>query len=133
MVCRSLIVVALAVLASAASVTAADPPITAAEAKDYVGKRVTVCGDVVAIGHAQAKGQGGKQTFLHFDQAPPDCPFMAVIIGNDLAGGGFFFGIDKKVQGKRTCVTGYVKRQGTMPMMILDAPNQLKISDAAGQ
>jgi hypothetical protein len=84
---------------------------------------------VAGIGHAVTSGRGGKQTFLHFDRVPPQCPFMAVIVGNDLFGGGAFYGIEKKVEQKRICVTGYVKRQGEIPMMLLDAPNQLKIMD----
>jgi len=128
----SLIVVSAA-LASIVSLRAADSAITAAEAKDHIGKRVTVCGDVVAIGRASAKRQGGHQTFLHFDQAPPNCPFTAVVIGNDTAGGGLFYDIDKKAAGKHACVTGYIKRHDEMPIMLLDAPNQLKLSEVAGK
>jgi hypothetical protein len=126
---RSLIVVALVALASAVPLRAADPPITADEAKDHIGKRVTVCGNVAGVGHAIASGRGGKQTFLHLERMPPQCPFMAVIVGNDLFGGGMFYDIEKKVEHKRICVTGYVKRLGEVPMMLLDAPNQLKVED----
>lgn len=116
-----------------AALFAADPPITSDQAKDHVGKRVTVCGDVVSTGKALAKGQGGKQKFLHFDQAPPHSPFTAVIIGGDLAGGGVFFGIEKKVEHKHVCVTGYVQDHDGTLIMRIDAPNQLKVMGDAKQ
>lgn len=116
-----------------AALSAAEPSITSDHAREYIGKRVTVCGKVVAIGHVLAKRQGGKQTFLHFDQAPPQSPFMAVIIGGDQFSGGMFWGIEKKVDQKNVCVTGYVKSHDADTMMLLNAPNQLKVIDDAKQ
>jgi hypothetical protein len=117
----------------AVSLSAADPPITSEHAKDYIGKRVTVCGKVVSIGHVLVKRQGGKQTFLHFDQPPPQSPFMVVIIGGDQFSGGLFYGIEKKVDQKNVCATGYVKKHDEAAMMVVDAPNQLKVMDDAKQ
>ena len=114
----------------AASVWAADSPITSAEAKDHVGKRVTVCGNIVSIGQVLARRQGGKQTFLHFDQAPPNAAFTAVIVGGDLFGSPFW-GIEKKVEHKNVCVTGYVKNHDGTILMVLDGPNQLKVNGPA--
>lgn len=128
--CR-LVVVVLALSWSVAARTA-DPPISAAEAKDHIGKRLTVCGVVTASSHAIAPGRGGKQTFLYFDQAPALSKFVAVVVGNDLAGGGVFFGIEKRVEQKHVCITGYIKPRGADgAMMLLDAPNQLKIVEDA--
>lgn len=121
-----LLIAALVVVLSIQVVGAADPPITAAEAKDHVGKRVTVCGNVAAIGRVLAKREGGAQVFLHFDAPPPDTPMSAVIIGSDTFGSPFW-GIDKKVQQKHVCTTGYVKNHDGKLLMVLDAPNQLKI------
>ena len=81
----SVAVLAGVTLVAALSAEAAEPPtITAAQASEYVGKRVKVCGEIAAVGRAFAKREGGKQVFLHFDKAPPDSPFVAVVIGYDL-------------------------------------------------
>ena len=73
-----------------------------------------------------AKRQGGAQIFLHYDAPPPNSPMSAVIIGSDLFGSPFW-GIDKKVQNKHICTTGYVKNHDGSLLMVLDAPNQLKV------
>ena len=124
--------VAVAMVATG-SLSAADPSITSNQAKEHIGKRVTVCGKVVSIGHVLIKRQGGQQTFLHFDQPPPQSPFMVVIIGGDQFSGGLFYGIEKKVDQKNVCATGYVKKHDEAAMMVVDAPNQLKVMDDAKQ
>ena len=123
---RTLAVLAGVTLVAALAAEAAEPPtITAAQASDYIGKRVKLCGEIVAVGAAFIKRQGGKQVFLHFDKAPPDSPFVAVVIGYDLEK---FWHLDTAVH-RRACVTGYVKRREAMIYSIVDAMNQMTFTD----
>lgn len=110
------------------SLHAADPPITASQARERIGKRATVCGDVVAAIRVQAPRAGGEQLFLHFDEAPPNSPFIVGIIGTELLEKAFR-GIDKAVQHKTVCATGNIKMKDTTPLMVVTGPNQLKITD----
>lgn len=109
------------VLAVVALQAASVPTITADEARDYVGKRVTVCGEIVAIGRAFSKRNGGKQIFLHFDKKPPESPFTAVVIGLQFE---TFWNLDKAVH-KRACATGYVRNHDGLVHVVIDAYNQL--------
>ena len=124
---RTLAVLAGVTLVAALAAEAADPPtITAAQATDYIGKRVKVCGEIAAVGQAFAKREGGKQVFLHFDKAPPSSPFVAVVIGYDLEK---FWRLDSTAVHRRACVTGYVKRNEAMIYSLVDAMNQLTFTD----
>ena len=123
---RILAVLAGVALVAALTAEAAEPPtITAAQASDYIGKRVKLCGEIVAVGAAFIKRQGGKQVFLHFDKAPPDSPFVAVVIGYDLEK---YWRLDTAVH-RRACVTGYVKRRDAMIYGVVDAMNQMTFTD----
>jgi hypothetical protein len=113
-----------ALLASTAR--AAEPQITATQARDYVGKRVTVCGEVVATITMETPRAGGEQLFFHFEQGPPNSPFIAAVIGTELINGAFR-GIDKTVNHRTVCVTGSIKQKGTTPLMVLSGPNQVKV------
>ena len=123
---RAFIVLAGISLGAALTAEAAEPPtITAAQASEYVGKRVKVCGEIAAVGRAFAKREGGKQVFLHFDKAPPDSPFVAVVIGYDLEK---FWRLDTAVH-RKACVTGYVKRREAMIYGVVDAMNQMTFTE----
>jgi hypothetical protein len=111
---------------------AGDAPIPAAQARDRVGKRATVCGEVVAVIRMATPRAGGEQLFMHFDDPPPKSPFIAAVIGTDLLNTAFR-GIDKTVEHKTVCVTGNVKLKDDTPFMTLTAPNQLKVTNAAKQ
>jgi hypothetical protein len=124
---RMVAVLAGVTLAAALTAEAAEPPtITAAQAGEYVGKRVKVCGEIAAVGQAFAKREGGKQIFLHFDKAPPGSPFVAVVIGYDLEK---FWRLDSTAVHRRACVTGYVKRNEAMIYGLVDAMNQMTFTD----
>ena len=125
---RAVAVLAGVTLAAALSAEAAEPPtITAAQAGEYVGKRVKVCGEIAAVGRAFAKREGGKQVFLHFDKAPPDSPFVAVVIGYDLEK---YWRLDTAVH-RKACVTGYVKRREAMIYGVVDAMNQMTFGNVS--
>jgi hypothetical protein len=116
------------VFVAALTVEGAEPPmITAAQAGEHVGKRVKVCGEIVAVGRAFAKREGGKQVFLHFDKEPPDSPFVAVVIGRDLE---TYWNLDKAVH-RKACTVGYVKRRENLVYTVVDAMNQMTFTDDA--
>ena len=122
-------VVALSVLVLVSvGLYAADPPITASQARERIGKRATVCGEVVSAIRVAAPRAGGEQLFLHFDEPPPNSPFIVGIIGTELLEKAFR-GIDKAVDHKTVCATGNIKMKGTTPLMVVTGPNQLKITD----
>jgi hypothetical protein len=125
----AVVVVSLASLAGGV-LSAADPPITSAEARERVGKRATVCGEVVSVIQMAAPRAGGEQLFLHFDEPPPNSPFIVGIIGTELINRAFR-GIAKTVEHKTVCATGHIKMKGTTPLMVVTGPNQLKITDAS--
>jgi len=113
-------------LMAALTVEAAEPPtITATQASEYVGKRVKMCGEIAAVGRVFAKREGGKQVFLHFNKAPPDSPFVAVVIGYDLEK---YWRLDTAVH-RKACVTGYVKRRDAMIYGVVDAMNQMTFTE----
>ena len=126
---RPSVIAASCVILVVVSVHAADPPITASQAGEHIGRRATVCGDVVAAVRMPAPRAGGEQLFLHFDQPPPNSPFIVGIVGTDLLNIAFK-GIAKKVEHRTVCVTGNIKTKGTTPFMLVTGPNQLKVMAA---
>jgi hypothetical protein len=117
-----LIMVAVPVLRASAP-----PTITADQAREHAGKRVTVCGEIVAVGRALSKRQGGKQVFLHFDKAPPGSPFVAIVIGLDLEN---YWHLDKAVH-RKACATGYIKIRDDLVYTVIDAINQMTFTGDA--
>ena len=114
------------ILVAGLTAAAAEPPVVAAaEAAGHVGKRVKVCGEIVAVGRAAAKREGGRQIFLHFDKEPPDSPFSAVVIGTDLQ---TYLNLDKALH-RKACATGYVKRRDGLTYTIVEAMNQFTFTD----
>ncbi len=125
----SIVATCVAILVSGSSY-AADPPIAANQARDRIGKRATVCGEVVSVVRVQTPRAGGEQLFMHFDEPPPNSPFIVGIIGTELLNVAFR-GVDKAVDHKTVCATGNIKLRGTTPLMVITGPNQLKITDPA--
>jgi hypothetical protein len=119
---------ALSIIVAVAVVHAAGPPtITADQARANVGKRVTVCGEIVSVGRALSKRQGGKQVFLHFDKEPPGSPFVAIVIGYDLE---TYWHLDRAVH-RKACATGYIKIREDLVYTVIDALNQMTFTEDA--
>jgi hypothetical protein len=96
--------------------------ITAAEAKDHIGERATVCGDVVSARYAdRSKGQ---PTFLNLDEPYPRQIFTIVIWGSDRPK---FGEPDKNYRDKRVCVTGTIASYRGTPEMTASDPTQIEI------
>ena len=102
---------------------AADAPIKAAEAKDHVGKRATVCGTVVEV--QKAIYRAGRSWVLNLDAPAPRPPLSLYVPGNAIDN--YFWNADKKFQNQHVCATGFIRdREGLIYMQILQ-PSDLKI------
>ena len=90
---------------------------TAEEARENVGKRGVVCGEV-----AQVYAEGPPETtpvMLHLDRPYPDIVFSLMVMAEDR---GKLPGLDETMTGKRICATGLIAEyQGTIHMRIKNA------------
>src|SRR5208283_1415784 len=96
--------------------------ISAAEAKDHVGERATVCGKVASTRYAsKSKGQ---PTFLNLDQPYPQKIFTVLIWGSDRSK---FGEPESKYQDQNICVTGKITSFRGGPEIVASNPDQLEI------
>ena len=118
---RFLLLLAFSFVA-AFSVHAQTRKITAAEAKDHVGERATVCGQVVSTRYAdRSKGQ---PTFLNLDKPYPNEIFTILIWGEDRPK---FGEPETKYRGARVCATGLIKSYRGTPEIEATEPNQIEL------
>lgn len=117
---RTLLAFTLTVSAACAAPSASADKITAAQAKDYVGKHATVCG-VVASANFAARSKR-QPTFLNLDKPYPDHIFTAVIWIEDRPK----FGTpETTLKGKKVCVSGLVESYQGRPEIVLRDAKQL--------
>ena len=102
-------------------VQAADKSLTAAEAKDHVGERATVCGVAASI-HYAAQSRG-RPTFINLDKTYPNQVFTILIWGEDLAK----FDKPASWEGKRVCATGTITLYRGSPEIVARSGNQIAI------
>jgi hypothetical protein len=107
-------------LCACATSSASSDKITAAQAKDYVGKQATVCG-IVASANFAARSKR-QPTFLNLDKPYPDHIFTAVIWIEDRAK----FGTPETLKGKRVCVSGLIESYQGKPQIVLREAAQLR-------
>jgi len=112
----------LALVLLATSLAHAQKTLTAAEAKDHVGERATVCGQVVSTRWTESSR--GSPTFLNLDQPYPNQIFTLVIWGNDRSK---FDNPETTYRGKRTCVTGKINTFKGVPEVAASEPAQIKV------
>lgn len=96
--------------------------ISAAEAKDHIGERQTVCGQVVST-HYAARSRG-KPTFINLDKPYPNQIFTVVIWGSDRAKFGDPEGMYRN---KHICVTGMITDYKGVPETVAYEPSQIKV------
>jgi regulator of RNase E activity RraA len=96
--------------------------LTAAEAKDHVGEKATVCGKVVSARFA--KDSKGQPTFLNLDEPYPNHIFTIVVWGSDR---GKFGDILTKYSVKSVCVTGKISSYQGKPEIAVSDPSQIEI------
>ncbi|HWY36391.1 MAG TPA: hypothetical protein VNX68_17230 [Nitrosopumilaceae archaeon] len=95
--------------------------IAASQAKEYVGKNVTVCDQVVMVKHATDVNR--QPTFLDYGANYPDEIFTVIIWGDDLSK--FSYPL-KSLEGKKICVTGTIILYKGRAEIIVHDPDQIK-------
>jgi hypothetical protein len=104
------------------SIHAQKEKLTAAEAKNHVGEKATVCGTVAST-HCAEKSKG-QPTFLNLDEPYPKQIFTIVIWGKDRPK---FGEPEKKYRDKRVCVTGAITAHRGTPEIVASDPAQIDI------
>lgn len=102
-------------------VQAADKSLTAAEAKDHVGERATVCGMAASI-HYAAQSRG-RPTFINLDKPYPNQVFTIVIWGEDLVK----FDRPTSWESKKVCATGTITLFRGSSEIVAKASSQIAI------
>jgi len=102
---------------------ASDAPgrsITTADAKNHIGKRMTVYG-VVASANYDAQSRRDP-TFLNLDESYPRQIFTALIRGEDREK----FGTPEiSLKEKRVCISGLIEKYQGVPQIVLRKTSQL--------
>jgi hypothetical protein len=96
--------------------------IAAAEAKNHIGERATVCGTVVSVHYAS--GSRGQPTFLNLDEPYPRQIFTILIWGRDR---GKFGDVESKYRDADVCVTGKITEYRGSPETVANEPGQIEI------
>ena len=122
MKCLQSIVVITFCLLTIPSLQAQTKKLTAAEAKDHVGDRATVCGKVASTHYA--KSSKGEPTFLNLDEPYPKEIFTILIWGSDREK----FGVPEgEYRGLRVCATGKITSFRGVPEIIATERGQIEI------
>jgi hypothetical protein len=107
--------------ATAATAQKTVPEITVAEAKDHVGEKVTICGEIKeTFLNAKAKGE---PTSLNFGAPYPNHTFSCIIWKDDLVN--FKYKPATYLKDKQVCVTGVIKMYKGKPEMELHSQEQV--------
>jgi hypothetical protein len=109
-------------LLAISSVHAQTKKITAVEAKDHVGDRMTVCGKVASTHYA--KSSKGEPTFLNLDEPYPREIFTILIWGSDR---GKFGTPESEYKGLQVCVTGKITTYRGVPEIAANERGQIEI------
>ena len=100
----------------------AQTSILAAEAKNHVGERGTVCGQVASTHYATQSR--GNPTFLNLDKPYPKQVFTVLIWGSDRPK---FGEPEETYRNKHICVTGKITDYKGAPEIIAYEPSQIKV------
>lgn len=126
MICRKWRIVTILVVAVLwASLGLAQNSISAAEAKNHVGEKTTVCGEVAST-HYAARSRGNP-TFINLDKPYPNQIFTVLIWGSDRPK---FGDPEEAYRSKHICVTGKITDYKGVPEIIAYEPSQINIQDA---
>lgn len=90
------------------------------EASQHVGQTATVCGSVTTASYRS--NLPFQPTFLNFGEPYPHQLATIVILGNDRAK---FGAPEADFNGKRICVTGFIRLFGGKPQIVVTEPNQI--------
>jgi len=96
--------------------------ITAADAKNHVGEKATVCGNVVSTHYATRSKE--SPTFLNLEEPYPRQIFTILIWGSDRPK---FGDPEAKYGSKKVCVTGVIKDYRGVPEVVVEEPSQILV------
>jgi DNA/RNA endonuclease YhcR with UshA esterase domain len=100
----------------------AQDKLSAAQAKQHVGEKATVCGTVVSSRYASATK--GQPTFLNLDEPYPKQVFTVLIWGENRSK----FGTpESDYKGKKVCVTGKITEYRGAPEIVANTPKQILV------
>jgi len=123
MIYRTWRIVAVSVVAVLwATLCIAQNSISVAEAKNHVGEKATVCGEVAST-HYAARSRGNP-TFINLDKPYPNQIFTVLIWGSDRPK---FGDPEEAYRSKHICVTGKVSDYKGVPEIIAYEPSQIKV------
>ena len=100
----------------------AQTSISAAEAKNHIGERATVCGEVAGV-HYAARSRGNP-TFINLDKPYPNQIFTVLIWGSDRPK---FGDPEEAYRSKHICVTGKMSDYKGVPEIVAYEPSQIKV------
>ena len=92
--------------------------ISAADAKNHVGEKATVCGKVA--GERTAASSRGEPTFINLDDAYPHQVFTILVWGDDRPKVGAL-----PTEGARVCATGLIQDYKGVPEIVVRSSGQL--------
>jgi hypothetical protein len=104
------------------TICAAQSSLSAAEAKNHIGEKATVCGEVAST-HYAAKTKGSP-TFINLDKPYPNQIFTVLIWGSDR---GKFGNPDQSYMGKHICATGTIKDFRGVAEIVAYEPSQIAV------
>jgi hypothetical protein len=104
------------------SVAHAQKKLTAAEAKNHIGEKATVCGTIASARYADRSN--GQPTFLNLDEPYPKDIFTILIWGSDRAK---FGEPETKYANAKVCVTGSISSCRGSPEIVANAPSQITV------
>jgi hypothetical protein len=117
---RALVILFAVVLSSALG--HAQTSISAADTKNHVGERATVCGEVAST-HYAARSRGNP-TFINLDKPYPTQIFTVLIWGSDRPK---FGDPEEAYRSKHICVTGKISDYKGAPEIVAYEPSQIKV------
>jgi DNA/RNA endonuclease YhcR with UshA esterase domain len=100
----------------------AQKSLSTAEAREHIGEKATVCGDVVST-HYAARSRGNP-TFINLDKPYPNQVFTVLIWGSDRLK---FGDPEEAYRSKRICVTGKISDYKGSPEVVAYEPSQIKV------
>lgn len=96
--------------------------ISAIEARNHIGQRATVCGNVASAHYAASSR--GNPTFINLDKPYPNQVFTVLIWGSDRPR---FGQPDQSLRGKHVCITGTIGSYRGTPEIIAQNPNEISV------
>jgi hypothetical protein len=122
MFCRSIKKLSVVVYLLWGLTSQAENSISAAQARDHVGEKATVCGQVVSTHYAASSR--GSPTFLNLDEPYPNQIFTVVIWGSDRPK----FGTPESTyENTHMCASGVIDSYRGVPQIVAPEPRQLRL------